>query len=229
MNKKPNIIFLHLSKTAGSSLRTSLALNYNPKNRLEVYVPPGTVKPQPHSKNSILHYVKNNYSADRLSKVEFFSAHCFYGIHKVFNQDFKYITMMRNPVDRIISHYYFSIKTNPNVANAYSTLEEYVESNTNQHNWMTKMISGTWDGDLSLAKKNITENIAFCGITEMYKESLELMSTMFNLSLRNEVRNANKNKKPLSEINPKTIERIRQLQNKDIELYRFAKNKLKNL
>lgn len=228
MNSKPNILFLHLSKTAGSSLRVALGNNFKASERLEVYVPPGTIKPQPHNPNSIMHYVKNTYSPEVLRNTRFFSAHCFYGMHSIFDQDFKYITMLRDPIERIVSHYYFTTKTNLAVRSKFKTLEDYVEGQTNQHNWMTKMVSGTWTGDLDLAKHNIKENIAFCGITEMYNESIELMTKMFNLNLKNEIRNANKDKKPLGKGDEKIKKRICELHSKDIELYNFAKDLLKS-
>lgn len=221
-NSLPNILFLHLSKTAGVSLRRALISNYQEENILQVYI---KSDPNKDFNETMKRYIEHRYSLEKIKSTKLFIGHCAYGIHKMFEQKFDYITMVREPVDRIISHYYYSLKTDPNVKVQYSCLEDYIENRTNIHNWMTKRISNTelTDGDLDLAKENLMHNIAFCGITEMYQETLIMLRKMYGLSLDNIVANKNKDRQLTESIDPKIINRIKEIHYKDLELYEFAK------
>jgi hypothetical protein len=222
----PNILFVHISKTAGKALVKSIKSNYNDKSILEVYrktpMQNGlTINPNEYIETCL----KQQYTSNELDNIEFFAGHVAYGIHSMFKQKFDYITMVREPVDRIVSHYYYSLKTDLTVKEKYADLEDYVENRIDIHNWMTKRLSNVDfnGGDLDLAKKNIVENFALCGITEKYEETLALLTKMYGLSLKNITVNKNSDRVPISDIDEKIINKIKTIHYKDIQLYKFAK------
>ena len=101
-NKKPIYLFMHLPKTAGTSMRNLLERNYDKDQLLYVYQePPGV------SLDTIKEYDKN-----RLDKVRVVYGHFPFGIHKLVDgYPTQYITMLRDPVQRVISTYYHYKRT----------------------------------------------------------------------------------------------------------------------
>lgn len=233
----PNILFLHLSKTAGKALLSSIRPNYSKESVLRVYGLPctkNTFFPSKVSNDVIEQSLKLQYTQEQLNNIKFFAGHVSYGIHTMFEQKFDYITIMRDPIHRMISHYYFSIEMEPRLKQQWKSLEDYIINRTTLHNWMTKKISNIHKdgGDLDLAKKNISENFALCGITEMYQETLDLLTFLYGLQLKNVVINKTQDKPSIESIDSNIIDAIKTLHYKDVELYEFAKNlfvkKLKN-
>jgi len=86
------ICFVHIPKTAGSSLRKMLKDNYHPD---EVF-----------NGNTMLDY--QDKTKEDMEKYKLFLGHIFYyKALEILPEDTRYITLLRNPVDRVISLYYF--------------------------------------------------------------------------------------------------------------------------
>lgn len=122
-------------------------------------------------------------SPAQLSSLKCVYGHFRYGVHRHFPGNPVYITMLRDPLQRILSMYYF-IRSRPQnklhhkVKNMSFT--QFVTSQDREiqvplRNHQTRMLSGGRHPSLQLAKQNIINHFAVVGITEMYPESVFMM------------------------------------------------------
>lgn len=133
----------------------------------------------------------------------------------------EYITFIRNPISRYLSHFYYQ----NHVMNRNWTMEEFLNE-PRFSNYMTKRIAGCFD--VEKAKDELANRFAFVGITERFDESLLLMKKELGLAafkpyyaIKNAVPSTVKN----DEIN-RYNDRIIENNNLDIELYRFVEEEL---
>ena len=117
------VIFLHLPKTAGTTLNRLIEWEY------------------PLSQMYSIDPVLFEWSAAhlrrlpkrRLGKTRMFKGHMLFGLHEVLPQPATYITVLRDPVERVLSAFYYmrTYKLHPlywNVRREKWTIEEFVES-----------------------------------------------------------------------------------------------------
>ncbi|MCM3654520.1 sulfotransferase family 2 domain-containing protein [Metabacillus litoralis] len=168
-----------------------------------------------------------------------------------------FFTMLRDPIDRVISTYYYIKRyerdhLHNQVKNM--SLEEFVsylkrKDIDNERypsgdiqiiryridNLATRYISGGDPLNLEQAKINITNYFPVVGFTDMYIESLFLMKKFFNWDEFSsfEKRNVTLNRPNISEIPPDIIKTIKEANINDTKLYEWAKRdfikKLQNL
>ena len=163
-----------------------------------------------------------------------------FGIHKQLSRSFRYITMLRHPVERVLSLYHFAKLVEAKYGHhegfrmaSDTTLEEFVESPPFREvdNGQTRRISGLSAelGDctkatLEHAKKNLREYFPVVGITERFDETLILLRRAF--SWRKDLfyypKNTNPNRVNVETLNKKTIDTILARNKFDTELYQFA-------
>lgn len=176
------IIFLHLPKCGGTTLNRIIEWEYNP---LRIF----SVDPIFFlwSFNRV-----NRWPKDRLAQMQVFKGHMPFGLHRKLPQPATYITFLRNPIDRVISAYYFvrNYKLHPkHHLVSRMTLEEYVRTWPN-HNVQTKLLSGrSYTGDfhagecdsamLEAAKENLANHFSLAGLTERFDECLAVLKILF--------------------------------------------------
>jgi len=140
-NRKEVLLFLHIPKTAGTTLTSVLMRQYPPESIFEVY---GLVPDQRIEELRAL-------SPDRRRAVQCVIGHFYFGLDALFDAPGRYITMLRDPVERVISSYYHILRTPENwlyqdVAGGGMTLEQYVncEGRTvhESRNMQTRMLAG---------------------------------------------------------------------------------------
>ncbi len=136
-----------------------------------------------------------------------------------------YITFLREPVSRYISHY----NHQKNVMKIDWSIHSFLKEKRFD-NFMTKRIAGS--EDLDKAKRILDEKFSFVGLIESFDESLLLMKNElpeYNFDVRYEVKNKsnNKNYQSNAQLTDKTIlNEIKKRNQLDIELYRYAKSTL---
>lgn len=223
------LIFLHIPKAAGSTLHSIIERNY-PKE--SIYTIDGS---------RVLESIKEfkTLPESKRAEIRCVKGHMPFGLHMSLPQPTTYVTVLRDPIDRVISHYYFVLRTPSHylhdmVVTNRMSLEEYVSSRISPElvNGQTRDISGIGcfemvdlsDDVLEIAKRNLKEYFAFVGLGEKFDESLLLMRRTF--SWRNIFyvkQNVSRNRPLKSEIPIKTLKAIEEHNKLDMELCEFAK------
>lgn len=225
------LIFLHIPKAGGNTLKSVLNRQYNENERLRIYTYPHF----PRDKGIVS---LKKLSVEEKSKLKLIYGHFAFGIHKYLPIESKYITFLRDPIDRVISHFYYVKKCDikEHLANMEGdTLEEYLEKGLQYelNNGMTRLLcseekiqkdSIITREDLEIAKKNIERYFSFVGILEEFHKGLMTLSTLFGW--RNDLLYKRKNvtEHPNKDEIPKhVINKIIKMNDLDIELYKYVR------
>lgn len=179
---KSKLIFLHVPKTAGSTFNSILNDFYPANKRFRING--GSAIPSNFQYQAA---IENYKRLDKkvVSKVDLIMGHMPIVLGDEKTEEFKFITFLRNPINRVISDYNYVISSQENplhlLVNDLS-LGEYVSRHEDLQldNLQTRMISGNMFGqitmkDVDIAKSNIKKHFAFIGFTEYFDKSLILL------------------------------------------------------
>lgn len=225
------IIFLHMAKSGGTTFCDIISAQrqYHPDICVWGF-----------SSVDGLYCNLNGLTTEEQKRIEVVFGHMFFGVHKKLPQtNFKYITLLRNPIERIISGYYYTreIILDMNLRNMFNnmTLYDYVTSidwdlNMNDGYWpgstvnmQTRMLAGKIEDDLETAKNNIKNYFSVVGITERFDETLKVLQKNLGWEINDyQNRNVNPNRHTQEEIPDEIIEIIKSKNEKDLALYQFA-------
>ena len=122
--------------------------------------------------------------------------HCNFGIHEQLARPASYVTMLRHPVERVMSLYHFEKLVKAKYGDhegikipAETTLESFVESPPFKEvdNGQTRRIAGVWPdvggctrAMLERAKDNLRKHFVVVGLTERFDETLLLLKQAFS-------------------------------------------------
>jgi hypothetical protein len=177
------LVFLHIPKTAGISLRKVL---------LEARAPYGSYR--------IIHPIDDCASLAKKS-VEFrrslglVEGHLYFGVHEILPRPCVYMTMVRHPVERVLSYYSF-VREAPEhhlhaaIAGAGLSLGQCIEGRLTIEldNFMVRCLTGlhrVWTPFGGVTREMLTEakahldSIAAIGLTERFEESVARFASMF--------------------------------------------------
>jgi Sulfotransferase family len=225
-NKDQALIFLHLPKCAGTTLNRIIEWEYDPRRVFSI-----------DPIFFLWSYKKlNRWPTKRLGRMQVFKGHMPFGIHRRLPQPSTYITFLRDPVERVISAYFFArnyvLHPKHNWISKLN-LEEYVNVSPN-HNVQCKYISGRpFKGDfhagdcdadtLELAKENLDRYFSLVGLTEQFEEGLAILKIMFGWEIAKYAKfNVTKSRQAKTSLPSSTVEFIAERNRYDMALYEHA-------
>jgi len=234
------LIFMHIPKTGGTTLSHILKKQYQ---------------------NAVCGGGSQNHTIKRLSNLSEKEAedtkciwgHIPFGIHHYFSRPYSYITILRDPIERVISMYYY-LSNNPKIKWIDDmSFKEFINHDgvkSKIENLQTRLLS--WESqvvdyerteenitrfvleskqdvpNLRRAKKNLEQYFSIVGITEMFNESISLMKHELgwgNINYRN--KNVNFNRPKQEQLSSRIVNIIKEKNILDLKLYNYTKKRLK--
>ena len=221
-----NLIFLHIPKAAGSTLRRIIRRQYTDS---QVHV----VSSVPDLQQSISQF--RSLPQPERAEIRCLMGHGTYGLHEDLSGSTEYITMFRHPVSRVISNYYY-VRRSPEhrlheeVTKSEMSLHEYVSSGVNAvlDNQMVRDVTGMKsekpdEKTLRKAKTNLDDQFGVVGLVERFDESLLLMKQRYgwnDVSYRK--RNVTSSRPRREDLPENLIYEIEERNQLDAELYQYA-------
>jgi hypothetical protein len=216
------VIFLHLPKAAGSTLKRIIAHLY----------PQEAIYPVGGKERTALRAEIAEVTRPP-SVVRILTGHAPFGLHETAAQPCTYITVLRDPVERLISQYFY-VKKLPShhmhaaVAGGELTLPQFAERLANSQ---TRSLAGMASADsdavmLERAKQNLAEHFAAVGLTERFDESIVLFCRALGWRVRGYTRaNVAKGRPKAAALSPEDMAAVRAQHTLDAELYDFARTR----
>lgn len=222
------VIFLHLPKTAGTTLHNIINRQY-PRQAIHSFGPDAV---------AAVAAFRAMPEAER-ANIRLLKGHMPFGLHTYLPQPAAYFTMLRDPVDRVISEYYFA-RRNPAhylhwlIVEQNLSLVEALEAQVHVmlNDAQTRLLSGVWGevpfGEMTAEHlEQAKRNLAHCtivGLTERFDESLLLLQRAFGWQdIRYRRANVTPERPPKESFEPAALQIIRQAQPLDLELYDYAR------
>jgi hypothetical protein len=178
-------IFIHIPKAAGTSVRRVLEDAIPGDLRQNVY---------PDAEGISVDEFAELSSAER-ERLRFVMGHFGYGIHEQLAEPWRYVTMLRDPVDRYISSYHHALRfpgtpRQQEIANGKLSLEQALDAHLLPENLMVRLLSGTRKslrqqdpGMLDEARHNVAEHFAAVLVMEEMDASMKRLETVLGIPL----------------------------------------------
>jgi hypothetical protein len=249
------LLFLHIHKTAGTTLNRIIEREYNP---FRIYTIEGGriewsidhLKKLPEKRRAALRVVKGHMS---------------FGLHEYLPQPSTYITFLRDPLERCISSYYYS-KGNPfnpfhkRIEQENLNLPAFLDIAPWNNNLQCKTIAGIdrrefrpvevfrrmtqlgagavdpsmdrWSDAATLekAQENLSRYFGFVGITDRFTHSLIALKHLFDWKLSSYSSYRKSRNRPKSEaLDPEILAAVEERNRFDRALYEFGKKMFENM
>jgi hypothetical protein len=173
-------VFIHIPKTGGSTIRTILSREYGVEHILyyEAGIPPWTL---------------DRPGEDPLptqiaqGAIELLTGHTAFGVHDIIKQPCRYFSLLRDPLERVISDYFYAFTDTPHrwkdeILSGALTVEEFVTNpEYGMRDEQVAYLKGTSESYLRPAQAaldNINTSILAVGLTERFQESLLLTAKL---------------------------------------------------
>jgi hypothetical protein len=231
MTERPVILHLHIPKTGGTTLNKYIYKHWSTEK---------TYVAEDNHLHSGVYYFPTGFLhegaarlPDSLSRVllrndlRAIVGHFCYGMHRYVNRPWAYVTLLRNPLDRILSLYYHLSPTGA------INIEEFISNPTYKifENDQTRRLAGIdpksdrcTKQTLCRAKANLHQHFSVVGVTERFDETLVLLKRKFGWTEKLDYYLKNVNtRRPKVTFPPAVIDAIRTRNAFDFELYGYAK------
>ena len=223
MAERP-LIFLHIPKTAGTSFLDVLKRVYPTDGVYEIY---GEISDRIEKLQALPELERR--------KINCLSGHYKFGLHEDLPGSATYVTFLRDPVERVISHYYYvrrfpGHRLNSAITEDGVSLRGYVDLDPELSNGQVRMIADGEDDTpqdelLEQALQNLQNRFPVIGITERFDTSVTVMSHCFDwpsASVYYWKRNVSSSRPSVQEIDPDVRQYIESKNQVDRALYERA-------
>lgn len=172
-------------------------------------------------------------SQRRLKGIQMFKGHMLFGLHEILPQPASYITVLRDPVERVLSAFYFmrSYKLHPlywKFRRQNWTLEDFVNRSP-RTNIQCKILAGAeYEAPCTTeicakAMENIARHFSVVGLSERFEESLALMKLRYGWELESYSSfNVTRSRPKKRDLPQSTLDLIIAKNSYDIALYDLA-------
>jgi hypothetical protein len=225
------LVFLHIQKTAGTTLRIILQRLYGEQGVFRTYrfgggpaeIAGGFLK-EP---------------AEIRDQKQIMIGHMMYGVHEHFDYNVEYFTVLRNPVDRVVSLYYYILQTpgypiHDAIKRNKMSLLDFAASSLiyESDNGLIRYCvpdgfhlphGGCTRDTLETAKANLRTMRAI-GLTEDFDRSLVVMKNVFgwgHVPLYTK-QNPTRGRRTMNEIDQDVLDAIGEINRYDVELYQYG-------
>jgi Sulfotransferase family len=240
------LIHLHIAKTGGTTLSSMVKHAFGSDEIFETISKDNQV----YGGLDLLTYA----SCERMlrdcdvGRVRYFTGHVPLGVDRIFGRPTKYIAVVRHPVERLLSYFYFRIQGgDPYLKDGKPiTLADYVESGGDIifDNYQVRVISGSSDLDapagaagalvagapvearhLEMAKRNVERNFLAIAPLEQLTELALLLRRVYGWPMRRlqtEYKNPTRERPRAPNIPPRLVRLIEDRNRHDIALYEWV-------
>jgi hypothetical protein len=242
------LIFVHIPKTGGITMNQILArqcgrsagwgTHWGPQmptpacRPLGIYVglrlkPGGTWYPE---LPQVAAFRFGQMPAPRQARIRAIKGHMGFGLDRYLSRPAAYVTLLREPVDRVLSHYYYTVdwQNRTEDTGLYEHLADLIEGNL-----QTRMLAAPYDDGtgelppdrlLARAKGNLRA-CAIVGLTERFDETLLLLRQAAGWQWPLYVRaNVNRDRPPREAVPEEVRRRIAADNALDVALYEYARS-----
>jgi hypothetical protein len=215
------LVFLHVPKTGGSTLVAIARRQF----------PAAAVASLPNSLAGARAALARQPEAER-RQLRFLHGHVPFGVHTALPGAPRYLTLLRHPVARMVSVYYYALRepdweAHRVIHERRLTLRQFIDSPAAAefNDGQTRLLAGSDEpaptrATLAAALHNLTERLAFVGVTERFDASLAVIRRRFawrRVFYRRE--NVNRRRPALARVAPQVVVLIERRNALDLELY----------
>jgi galactose-3-O-sulfotransferase len=239
------LLHLHLAKTGGVTLNDIIVRNLSSGEYLVIEMPPRDESALWTWSNAEVTCALAGMAADAVECIRAVLGHYGPGVQRHLPKPCAVVTILRNPVDRLLSYFYYDVQRG---VRSDANLEEFVAQGAELalDNYMTRILSGREELD----PRGRSVNLASCrrvtnddylaavgsidcsmlvGVTERFDETLVVLASMLGWSLSDlvyERRNVTASRPSAGEISPATRETLVDMNMYDQQLATYAATRL---
>jgi hypothetical protein len=237
--KESKLIFLHIPKTGGSTLRSIISKFYR-KTFLDM--PHKPFQPYNHPPQKLIELFQEKLAGFQ-PEPQVIGGHMFFGLHHYLPEGWRYITVLRHPVERVLSTFYYAVQLKQL---ALTDIHDFVNGSLPNgryiwtvSNMQTRYISAENGFPMEVppdesplemlaqAQKHLMDHFLVAGVTDQFDETVVLLKNACHWPRPGYYHVNRTQKKPKTQDVPQEIiDTILRRNALDLALYEFARDRL---